>query len=164
MNDVIHGRIGCALAKRLLSRERPAARRRRRPTGWVGRHVDRCRRCRTFLAALAEVDRGLRNADRRAPEPRGELRARVLFAFHHTDWEEDEPSSEPLLPSLGWERPAWAVGSLAALVLVVSLAWSRLDDFRTVPRTVRIELPEECRLVAEPTIVVRRASGVEELR
>jgi len=126
----------------------------------VARHLGRCPDCRDLEARLAAVERGLVGlAATPVPPPLG-LRSRLLTAF---DRSFGVRPPEPARPGR-LARFAWVTGGLAVVGLLGSVLWSRLDDFRPAPRTVRIELPPGYRLRGELVVAIDRASGEEERR
>ena len=127
------------------------------------RHRSGCDVCVADTEARATVERGLAALASQSDESAGapdELRLRALSAFHQAEVE----GPATVLPP-GWlPRSVLVAGSLAAVVLVGSLLWTRLPDFGTPPRTVRIELPPGYAVSTRPTVTIRRASGEIEIR
>lgn len=134
--------------------------------GWLrpllSRHRGACSACRELAEALHRVDDGLRALAAVAPAPPPfHLRDRVLDAV-----ERDRrvlrarASRGPRLLA----RATIAAGAIATAALVLAVAESRLDAWRTPPRTVQMILPPGTRAVGDPVLVIRRASGQEERR
>lgn len=151
---------GCGLAERFL-RARSVGALGNLRARWLERHLGGCEPCRELEVSFAHVDAELQRLAADEVVPRGELRARVVFAFHHGLGD----SLQPEAVSRGrLEWSLWTAGAVAAATLVVTLLVSRWGDFTPVPRTVRIELPAESELVGEPQLIIRRISGREEVR